>query len=120
MQKAMEDAFGPIKEPTQKEGLAEGLGGTKAQGQTFPEDTGPHHVREAGAGKLEAFQMHSLQVFLVSSELYSRSFVSQNAATITYLKHKYLFLPPTSKSSESFPLTTQLTADSHMYMKDIQ
>lgn len=54
MQKAMEDAFGPIKEPTQKEGLAEGLGGTKAQGQTFPEDTGPHHVREAGAGKLEA------------------------------------------------------------------
>lgn len=69
-------------------------------------------------------RFHLSNVFLtglpVSSELYSRSFLSQNTATVTYLKHRYLFLPPTSKSSESFPLTTKLTADSHMYMKDIQ
>lgn len=51
MQKAMEDAFGPIKEATQKEGLAEGLRGTKAQGQTFPGDIESHHVRVAGAGR---------------------------------------------------------------------
>lgn len=51
MQKAMEDAFGPIKEVAQKEGLAEGLRGTKAQGQTFPGDAGSRRVREAGAGR---------------------------------------------------------------------
>lgn len=56
----------------------------------------------------------------ISSNLPSRSFLSQNAARCTYLKNKYRYLSllPPSKPCECSPLKTKGTADSHTDIKD--